>query len=101
MKVQGPKCAEHLSRVYRAAVTAQAEGTDIASGHRLAQIWCGSCHQIGVRDPLKPAPSLPELTRLWSAPKLENYMRTSHANMPNFMLTVAQIKDISAYVSST
>jgi mono/diheme cytochrome c family protein len=31
---------------------------------------------------------------------LEKFMRSSHANMPNFMLTAAQIKDISAYVSS-
>jgi mono/diheme cytochrome c family protein len=53
-----------------------------------------------VGDLLKPTPSLPELARLWSVPKLENYMRTSHANMPNFMLTAVQIKDISAYVSS-
>jgi cytochrome c len=83
-----------------AAATARAEEGDVASGHRLAQIWCGSCHQVGVEDPLKPTPSLPELARLWPAPKLENYMRTSHANMPNFMLTAAQIKDISAYVSS-
>jgi cytochrome c len=83
-----------------AAATAHAEGGDVASGHRLAQIWCGSCHQVGVGDPLKPTPSLPELAHLWPASKLENYMRTSHANMPNFMLTPAQIKDISAYVSS-
>jgi len=89
-----------IASLVATAVTAQAEGADVASGQRLAQIWCGSCHQIGVGDSLKPTPSLPELARLWSAPKLENYMRTSHANMPNFMLTEAQIKDISAYVSS-
>lgn len=82
-----------------ATATAHAEG-DVASGQRLAQIWCGSCHQLGAEDPQKPTPSLPELARLWSAPALENYMRASHANMPNFMLTAAQIKDISAYVSS-
>ena len=87
-----------IASLVAAAVTAQAEGADVASGQRLAQIWCGSCHQIGVGDSLKPTPSLPELARLWSAEK--NYMRTSLANMPNFMLTEAQIKDISAYVSS-
>jgi cytochrome c len=82
------------------AATAHAEDADVASGHRLAQLWCGTCHQVATEDPLKPTPSLPELARLWSAPALEKYMRSSHANMPNFMLTAAQIKDISAYVSS-
>ena len=83
-----------------AATPAHAEGGDVASGHRLAQIWCGACHQVGAEDPAKLTPSLPELARLWSAPMLEKYMRSSHQNMPNFMLTATQIKDISAYVSS-
>ena len=51
-------------------------------------------------DPAKATPSLPELAHVWSAPMLEKFMRSSHADMPNFMLTAAQIKDISAYVSS-
>ena len=83
-----------------AAATARAEGGDVASGHRLAQIWCGACHQVGAEDPAKATPSLPELAHVWSAPMLEKFMRSSHANMPNFMLTAAQINDISAYVSS-
>jgi cytochrome c len=100
-KVQGSEMRKiSIAILVAATVTAHAEGGDVAAGHRLAQIWCGSCHQVGAEDPRKPTPSLPELARLWSAPTLENYMRTSHANMPNFMLTPAQIKDISAYVSS-
>jgi mono/diheme cytochrome c family protein len=83
-----------------AATPAHAEDVYVASGHRLAQIWCGACHQVGTEDPPKPTPSLPELARLWSAPMLEKYMRSSHQNMPNFMLTATQIKDISAYLSS-
>jgi cytochrome c len=83
-----------------AAGPGYAEGGDVASGHRLAQIWCGACHQVGTEDSAKLTPSLPELARLWSAPMLEKYLRSSHQNMPNFMLTATQIKDISAYLSS-
>ena len=83
-----------------AGATAHAESDEVASGHRLAQIWCSACHQVGAEDPPKATPSLPELAHVWSAPMLEKFMRSSHANMPNFMLTAAQIKDISAYVSS-
>jgi mono/diheme cytochrome c family protein len=50
------------------AATAHAEDADVASGHRLAQLWCGTCHQVATEDPLKPTPSLPELARLWSSP---------------------------------
>jgi mono/diheme cytochrome c family protein len=82
------------------ATTTHAEGGDVPSGHRLAQIWCGACHQVGAEDPVKPTPSLTQLACLWPAPTLEKFMRSSHENMPNFMLTAAQIKDISAYVSS-
>ena len=83
-----------------AATAAHAEGGDVASGHRLAKIWCGTCHQVGAEDPPKPTPSLQQLAFLWPAPMLEKFLRSSHENMPNFMLTAAQIKDISAYVSS-
>jgi mono/diheme cytochrome c family protein len=83
-----------------AVTTAHAEGGDVASGRRLAEIWCGTCHQVGAEDPPKPTPSLQQLAFLWPAPMLERFLRSSHQNMPNFMLTAVQIKDISAYVSS-
>jgi cytochrome c len=84
------------------ATSAFAQHSNIESGHRLAEIWCGSCHQIGPEASMRPTPSLPELARLSSTTELslKVFLKSSHENMPNLMLTRAQIDDLVAYIMS-
>ena len=77
-----------------------AESGDIGSGHRLAEIWCQSCHQVGPEDAPRPTPGLPQLAILWSSDLLRKFLASGHENMPTLGLSRAQIDDIVAYVTS-
>jgi cytochrome c len=75
-----------------------------ADGRRLAEQWCGSCHQLdpaGV-PPRANAPSLPQVAQLPSttALALRVFLRTSHSDMPNIQLTEADTDDLVAFILS-
>jgi mono/diheme cytochrome c family protein len=84
------------------ATSAFAEHGNIDSGRRLAEIWCGSCHQIGPEASARPTPSLPDLAGLSTTTErsLKSFLKSSHEDMPNMMLTQTQIDDLVAYVMS-
>ena len=75
---------------------------NLESGRRLADIWCGSCHQVGPEASLRSTPSLPELARLSSTTELslKVFLKSSHENMPNLMVSRAQIEGLVAYIMS-
>jgi cytochrome c len=97
-----------FTAVALAAAPAVAAALDVpgdpASGERLAERWCGSCHQLSPADarPRTGAPGFPQIARLPSttALALRVFLRTSHANMPNIQLTSAQTDDLIAFILS-
>ena len=85
----------------------KAEGTTPASdsasaGRRLAEAWCKTCHAIesSTAGTLNPAPdfmtiaSQPSTTEL----SLKVFLRSSHRNMPNLVLTPDQADDLASYI---
>jgi len=87
-----------------AMAAAQEPRGDIASGRRLAEHWCGSCHfmNAGGAPAGSNAPSLAQVAQLPSttALALRVFLRTSHGGMPNIELTPADTDDLLAFILS-
>jgi cytochrome c len=88
-----------------APLAAAQEGRgNIAAGRRLAEQWCGSCHQLGPAGtpPRADAPGLPQVAQLPSttALALRVFLRTSHADMPNIQISPADTDDLVAFILS-
>lgn len=83
---------------------AQEAPGDVASGRRIAEAWCAACHKIDSEDARVPteAPSFVDVANLSSttALALNVFLRSSHANMPNFQLTRQESDDVIAYILS-
>lgn len=83
------------------AATAQDLG-DPAAGRRLAEAWCMECHAIGAKtvQGIRPGPDFVSVANRPSTTplSLNVFLRSSHDNMPNFILTRAQADDIVAYI---
>ncbi len=86
------------------AIAAALDSDSAASGHKLAEAWCTTCHAIeadatGARhagpDFIKVA-NLPSTTEL----ALKVFLRTSHPSMPNIVLTAKQTDDLVNYILS-
>lgn len=78
---------------------------DIEAGHRLAAMWCSSCHQIEAvaRGPvLDTPPPFADIARMSSTTRtsLTVFLSTPHAPMPNYALSRREIADVSAYILS-
>ena len=82
---------------------AQNSRGSVESGRRLAINWCSGCHFV---EPVSDAKgwladfaaiaNLPSTTAL----SLKVFFRTSHKNMPNFILQPEEADDIVAYILS-
>ena len=86
------------------AALAETPGDPVA-GRLLAGAQCSSCHAIGSGHPAPPLPaasSFAEVARLPSttALSLQVLLRTPHADMPDIVLTPAQMDDLIAYILS-
>ena len=87
-----------------ATANAQASGDKIR-GAALAESWCVSCHIIdkrGTGRAVDPAPPFPLIA---NDPKktfgyLQQWLSTSHPQMPNFNLGHREIVDLIAYIRS-
>ena len=82
---------------------AQNSPESVESGRRLAISWCGGCHFV------EPAPDakgwLADFAAIAKVPSttalsLKVFLRTSHKNMPNFILQPEETDDIVAYILS-
>lgn len=86
------------------ALASPAVAGDPRAGRDLAQRWCADCHAIegpSVR-PGSSAPSFAAVARMPSTTELSLsvFLRSSHADMPNLILTPAQSDDLVAYILS-
>lgn len=86
------------------AHAAQAQTFDPAIGARLARTVCASCHVIGddpkAKKPDPAAPSFLDISRMPSTTELslKVFLRSSHKNMPNIMLSTEEIDSLAAYI---
>lgn len=86
------------------AALAQTAG-DPAAGRRLAEAQCSACHAIGPGrsgPEIGNAPAFADVARKPSttALALQVFLRTPHAQMPNIVLTPAQLDDVVAHILS-
>lgn len=86
------------------AASAQAQAVDPSAGRRLSASLCVECHRIDADTPASnpetKAPSFVDVARLPSTTELaiKVFLRTSHANMPNLILTADEIDSVAAYI---
>jgi mono/diheme cytochrome c family protein len=86
------------------SVSALARSAERAAGRRLATELCGDCHQVRPQFPLlyRYPPSFEDIARLPSTTRLslKVFLRSSHKQMPNFMISRSHEDDIIAYILS-
>ena len=78
---------------------------DIATGHKLAETWCSSCHLVGAAHGAAVSNGAPTFAAI-AADKavtvlsLRAFLQTPHARMPDLHLTRDEVDDIASYVLS-
>jgi len=87
------------------AAPVAAQTGDATRGLAIARTSCSSCHAIakGVMDsPVARAPSFAKLANMpgMTRTALDVGLHTTHPKMPNFVVTDAEIDDLSAYLAS-
>ncbi|WP_400765847.1 c-type cytochrome [Methylosinus sporium] len=81
------------------AAPALAQSSDPSAGRRLVE-----CHRIDDKTPAKDeaakAPSFVDVARMPSTTELaiKVFLRSSHRNMPNLILTPDEIDSLAAYI---
>lgn len=86
------------------AAPAAAQSSDPTAGRRLAASLCVECHRIEEKTPAKDeaskAPSFVDVARMSSTTELaiKVFLRSSHRNMPNLILTPDEIDSLAAYI---
>jgi mono/diheme cytochrome c family protein len=87
-------------------VPARSQAGDPSLGLRIAEANCATCHQIKPgaepRRQESKAPSFVDISRMPSTTELsiKVFLRSSHRNMPNFILTPEEIDSVAAYILS-
>ncbi|MFO1103531.1 MAG: cytochrome c [Methylocystis sp.] len=86
------------------AASAMAAGADPSTGEKIAKSECASCHAIG-RDAkaTSPDPKAPRFIDVAKMPSttelsLKVFLRSSHRNMPNFILAPEEIDSLASYI---
>lgn len=84
---------------------AAADDALVGRGLVIAQTWCSECHAIGTSTQPSALAGAPPFARLASDPKFnEETVRTAlllpHPVMPEFPVTPADVKAITAYIAS-
>lgn len=83
---------------------APAAADSVDAGHKLAEAWCKACHTIdasGARSQ-SAAPDFVAVATMPSATELslKVFLQSSHANMPNIVMTPEQRGDLVNYILS-
>ena len=96
--------ASTLAALLALAPAAKAQTADPTTGARLARTVCSTCHAIGddpkAKHPDPAAPSFVDVSRMPSTTELslKVFLRSSHKNMPNIILTPEEIDSVAAYI---
>ena len=85
-------------------LSSAAQAQNVAEGARIAQMWCSGCHQIkaGARSASDATPSFFSVAQMSSTTEtsLAVFLSSSHQHMPDYSLSRAEIRDVSAYILS-
>lgn len=78
---------------------------DARAGAAIAAADCASCHAIGKADYQSPLSWVPSFQEIADSPEttalaLSVWLRISHPTMPNLVLTMTEIEDVSAHILS-
>lgn len=82
------------------------EEASIAQGRHIAEVYCATCHAIGVSDPGRHpmAPPFRTLSEQYPLDSLEEAFAegilVGHRDMPEFRLSPTQIDSLLAYLQS-
>lgn len=87
------------------AGAATAEDGNATRGRGFAERMCTGCHAVAPGEPSSPLHTAPSFTAVANTPgmtalALNAFFRTSHKNMPNFIMATKDIEDVSAYILS-
>src|SRR5512136_2934673 len=86
------------------SVAALAQSGERAAGRRLATELCGDCHQARPPFPLlyRYPPSFVDIAKLPSTARLslKVFLRSSHKQMPNFIISKSDTDNIIEYIIS-
>ena len=80
------------------------QAPDVSVGERLARETCASCHAIsadpGAKSADPKAPRFLDVARMPSTTELslKVFLRSSHKNMPNFILSPEEIDSVTWYI---
>lgn len=86
------------------APLAMAAGADPTIGAKLAKAECAACHAIGrdaeAKSPDDKAPRFVDVANMPSTTELslKVFLRSSHKNMPNIILTPEEINFVASYI---
>lgn len=83
---------------------AAALAQDVGNGELIAKTWCAGCHaaqspRLGGKNTAPSFMAIAEMNTTTNA-SLIVFLSTPHARMPNYNLTHAEIRDVSAYILS-
>jgi mono/diheme cytochrome c family protein len=84
--------------------SAMAQGADPAPGAQFAKEHCSSCHAVGADPHVKsPNPEAPPFALVAQMPSttelsLKVFLRSSHKNMPNLILSSEEIDSVTSYI---
>lgn len=98
------RLAPALIAVFLSAAPAFAQSADPGVGARLAAEDCAACHAIGADPQAKSAepkaPRFVDVANMSSTTELsiKVFLRSSHRNMPNFILSPEEIDSVASYI---
>ncbi len=87
------------------ATAALAQEGDPKKGAEFAEKNCTGCHAVRPGQNASPLHTAPSFTAVANSPGMTSialtaFFRTSHKNMPNFIIASKDIEDINAYILS-
>jgi mono/diheme cytochrome c family protein len=93
-----------LFAVLRKVEGATPVADSVSAGHRLAEAWCKTCHAIEAKTDGASSPA-PDFVAVANQPSttelsLKVFLRSSHHDMPNLVLTPDQADDLVTYILS-
>ena len=87
------------------ATAALAQEGDPKKGAEFVEKNCTGCHAVRPGQQASPLHTAPSFTAVANSPGMTSialtaFFRTSHKNMPNFIIASKDIEDINAYILS-
>jgi mono/diheme cytochrome c family protein len=103
--MRGLVTAALLAVIAAASVWAQGDTTVNTAGRDLAINWCADCHLVAWDQPEPPSDIVPSFFEIadrssTTEMSLRAFLMSPHGNMPNIMLSRAQIDEVAAYILS-